>query len=102
MATILPGIFLIGYNVGTGSITAMAKAGANFGLELLWTVGLSCLITYYLMVLFGRFTLVSGYTAIQGIKHFIHPGFAKFLILALSGIILTALVGVLGIIAPVS
>ena len=28
VASLLPGIFLIGYNVGTGSITAMSKAGA--------------------------------------------------------------------------
>ncbi|MBW2567067.1 MAG: divalent metal cation transporter, partial [Deltaproteobacteria bacterium] len=37
-ASLLPGIFLIGYNVGTGSVTAMSKAGANFGTDLLWAV----------------------------------------------------------------
>ncbi len=31
--SILPGIFLIGYNIGTGSLTAMSKAGANFWLR---------------------------------------------------------------------
>ena len=28
LALFLPGIFLLGFNLGTGSVTAMAKAGA--------------------------------------------------------------------------
>lgn len=27
-----PGIFAIGYTIGTGSVTSMAKAGADYGL----------------------------------------------------------------------
>ena len=46
IASIMPGIFIIGYNVGTGSVTSMSKAGANFGYDLLWTVLVSCIITY--------------------------------------------------------
>ncbi len=64
IASILPGIFLIGYNVGTGSVTSMSKAGANFGLDLLWTIFISCLITYYLISLFSRYTMVTGETII--------------------------------------
>ncbi len=101
MASILPGIFLIGYNVGTGSVTSMSKAGANFGLDLLWTVLISCLITYYLIVLFSRYTMVTGETIIQGIKKHIHPGLAILLISALSIIIVSALTGLLGILADV-
>ncbi len=101
IASILPGIFLIGYNVGTGSITSMSKAGANFGFSLLWTVLISCIITYYLISLFSRYTMVTGETAIQGIKKHIHPNIAILLIVALSVIILTALVGVLGILSEV-
>ncbi|MDR1962414.1 MAG: hypothetical protein LBQ50_01385 [Planctomycetaceae bacterium] len=44
-ASLMPGLFLVGYNIGTGSITSMAKGGANFGLDLLWAVLLSCLAT---------------------------------------------------------
>jgi predicted TIM-barrel enzyme len=29
LALFLPGIFLLGFNIGTGSVTAMAKAGAD-------------------------------------------------------------------------
>ena len=99
--SILPGIFLIGYNIGTGSVTAMSKAGANFGLDLLWAILVSCLITYYLIVLFSRYTMVTGQTFIQGVKDHIHPSVTLVLIAALSIIILSALIGLLGIIAEV-
>ena len=36
LASIAPGVFLIGYNIGTGSITTMAAAGAEFGMALVW------------------------------------------------------------------
>jgi Mn2+/Fe2+ NRAMP family transporter len=101
IASILPGIFIIGYNVGTGSITSMSKAGANFGLDLIWAVAISCLVTYYLILLFSRYTMVTGETFIEGVKRHIHPGLAIFLIVVLSLIILGALMGVLGIIAEV-
>jgi len=35
LASLMPGIFLIGYNIGTGSLTAMSKAGANYGTGIL-------------------------------------------------------------------
>jgi Mn2+/Fe2+ NRAMP family transporter len=101
IASILPGIFLIGYNVGTGSVTSMSKAGANFGLELLWTIFISCLITYYLITLFSRYTMVTNETIIQGIKNHIHPVLAIALIVSLSVIILSALMGLLGVVAEV-
>lgn len=97
----MPGIFLIGYNVGTGSVTAMSKAGANFGMDLLWAVLVSCVITYYLMSLFSRYTMVTGQTAIEGFKRHIHPAFTIVLIVLLSVIIVSALMGVLSIIADV-
>jgi len=100
-ASLLPGIFLIGYNVGTGSVTAMSKAGANFGTDLLWAVLVSCVMTFYLMSLSSRFTMVTGMTLIEGFRRYIHPGFAILMMVALSGIILSALIGVLGIIADV-
>ena len=101
VASILPGIFLIGYNVGTGSITSMSKSGANFGLDLLWSILISCVITYYLITLFSSYTMASGKTIIQGIKKHIHPLLAITLVVALSIIIVTALIGVLGIISEV-
>lgn len=48
LALFLPGIFLLGFNTGMGSVTTMAKAGATYGMSLLWTVLISCAATYTL------------------------------------------------------
>ncbi len=101
IASLLPGIFLIGYNIGTGSVSSMSKAGANYGMTLLWAVLISCVATFYLMTLFSRYTMVTGETAIAGFRRHIHPAYAIGLLAALSLIIITALVGVLSIISEV-
>ena len=80
----LPGIFLLGFNIGTGSVTAMAKAGADYGMSLLWTIVASCLTTYFLIHLYSRFTLVTGETALQAFRKYIHPAVGIFFIVALS------------------
>ncbi|MBQ7188840.1 MAG: Nramp family divalent metal transporter [Kiritimatiellae bacterium] len=63
-----PGIFAIGYTIGTGSVTAMATAGAKYGLQLLWVLFLSCLFSGLLMDAYGRFAVVTGNTSLQGIR----------------------------------
>jgi Mn2+/Fe2+ NRAMP family transporter len=45
-----PGLFLIGYNIGTGSITTMSKTGADHGMGLFWVLVLSSVFTYILFV----------------------------------------------------
>ncbi|MDD2598168.1 MAG: divalent metal cation transporter [Kiritimatiellae bacterium] len=99
--SLMPGIFLIGYNIGTGSLTAMSKAGANFGCDLLWAVLLSCLITWYLINFFSRFTMASGMTAMEAYHRHIHPAYAWILWGALSVIILSALMAMLGLLTDV-
>lgn len=96
-----PGLFLIGYNIGTGSITTMAKAGADFGMSLFWVVFLSSVFTYVLMVAYGQVTLVSGKTALYNIKTHIPYGkpIALYIIIALITGELLALMGILGIAA---
>jgi Mn2+/Fe2+ NRAMP family transporter len=96
---VLPGIFLIGYNIGTGSITAMSKAGASFGTSLLWTILLSCVITFYLLDRFSFYTIVTGETFINGIRKHIHPSVSWFLTVALVIIILAAILGLMGILS---
>jgi len=73
----LPGIFLLGFNIGTGSVTAMAKAGATYGMSLLWTILLSCLVTYFMIVVYGRYTLITGETALYAFRKHIHPALPK-------------------------
>ena len=74
LSLIGPGIFAIGYTIGTGSVTSMAKAGADYGLGLLWVLALSCLFSGVLMTAYGRFAAVTGETTLHGIVRFLPGG----------------------------
>ena len=63
-----PGIFAIGYTIGTGSVTSMAKAGADYGLGLLWVLALSCLFSGVLMEAYGRMAAVTGETSLHAMR----------------------------------
>ena len=63
-----PGIFAIGYTIGTGSVTSMAKAGADYGLGLLWVLALSCLFSGVLMEAYGRMAAVTGETSLRAMR----------------------------------
>jgi len=62
----------------------MAKAGADYGMTLLWTIVASCLCTFFLINLYGRYTLVTGETALQAFRKHIHPAVGIYFILALT------------------
>lgn len=102
LALILPGLFLLGFNIGTGSVTSMAKAGAEHGMTLLWTIVASCLCTFFMINLYGRYTIVTGETALQAFKKHIHPGVAIFFMAALTTGVCGSVMGVMGIVAEVS
>ena len=97
----LPGIFLLGFNIGTGSVTSMAKAGASYGMELLWTIVASCLTTYFMISLYGKYTLVTGETALQAFRKHVHPAFGLFFIIALTAGVSGSVMGVMGIVAEI-
>ena len=101
LALFLPGIFLLGFNLGTGSVTAMAKAGADYGMTLLWTIVASCLCTFFMINLYGRYTLVTGETALEAFKKHIHPLVGLYFILALSLGVAGSVMGVMGIVADI-
>jgi Mn2+/Fe2+ NRAMP family transporter len=96
-----PGLFLIGYNIGTGSVTTMAKTGAEYGMGLFWTLILSCIFTYVLMVAYGKVTLVTGRTALFNFKKELKWGWVLSLYIIIALIVgeLLALMGVMGIVA---
>ena len=100
LTAIGPGLFLIGYNIGTGSITTMAKVGAEHGMTLTWALVLSCIFTYILMVAYGQTTLVSGKTALSTIKSNLIYGkiLAIYILIALIIGELLALMGIFGIV----
>ena len=101
LALFLPGIFLLGFNLGTGSVTAMAKAGAEYGMTLLWTIVASCLCTFFMINLYGRYTLVTGETALQAFKKHIHPAVGIYFIAALTLGVAGSVMGVMGIVADI-
>lgn len=101
IALFLPGIFLLGFNIGTGSVTAMAKSGADYGMSLLWTIVASCLCTFFMINLYGRYTLVTGETALQAFKKHIHPGVGIFFLVALTTGVCGSVMGVMGIVADI-
>ncbi len=102
LALFLPGIFLLGFNIGTGSVTAMAKAGATYGMSLLWTIVASCVATYFMINVYGRLTLVTGETALQAFRRHIHPLVGAFFIVALTAGVSGSVMGVMGIVAEMS
>ena len=102
IALFLPGIFLLGFNIGTGSVTAMAKAGATYGMSLLWTIVASCLATFFMINLYSRYTMVTGETALQAFRKHIHPAVGIFFILALTTGVMGSVMGVMGIVADIS
>ena len=102
LALFLPGIFLLGFNLGTGSVTAMAKAGAEYGMTLLWTIVASCLCTFFMINIYGRYTLITGETALQAFKKHIHPVVGMYFIAALSLGVAGSVMGVMGIVAEIS
>ena len=101
LQSLLPGIFLFGFTVGTGSVTAMAKAGADYGMSLLWTIFLSCMITALMIHWFGKFTLQTGETALNAFRKHIHPAVSIFFIITLTAHVCGSVIGVMGIIADI-
>lgn len=101
LALFLPGIFLLGFNIGTGSVTAMAKAGADYGMSLLWTIVASCLCTFFMINQYGRYTLITGETALEAFRKHLHPSVGIFFIVALTAGVCGSVMGVMGIVAEI-
>lgn len=72
-----PGIFAIGYTIGTGSVTSMIVAGSRFGMGLFWVLILSCFFSGILIYVFGKYSLVTGDTALFAFRK--HLKFGKLL-----------------------
>lgn len=94
-----PGIFAIGYTIGTGSVTSMIVAGSTYGMQLLWVLTLSCLFSWVLMEAYGRYYLVTGETALYAFRKRLKFG-SIIAILIIIGITFgqwNSLIGILGI-----
>ncbi|MCE5249434.1 Nramp family divalent metal transporter [bacterium] len=99
MLSVGPGIFCIGYTIGTGSVTSMAKAGSQFGMELTWVLFLSCLFSWVLMEAYGRLAVITGETSMHGFRNGLRFG-KPLAIITMTGVIIAqwnSLTGILGL-----
>ncbi len=98
-----PGIFAIGYTIGTGSVTSMIVAGSTYGMQLLWVLLLSCIFSGLLMYAYGNYALISGETALFSFKKHIKGGkiLAILIIVGISFGQWNSLMGILGISANI-
>ena len=98
-----PGIFAIGYTIGTGSVTSMIVAGSTYGMQLLWVLLISCVFSGLLMYAYGNYALISGETALYGFKKHIKGGkiIAILIIIGISFGQWNSLMGILGISASI-
>ena len=100
-ASIAPGLFLIGYNIGTGSITTMASSGAAYGMSMIWPLLLSCLFTYFLVMLFGRYTSITGMTILSSFRKYFGVGVAAFVLASLLISEWISCMGLMGVVTQV-
>jgi Mn2+/Fe2+ NRAMP family transporter len=98
LSTVGPGIFLIGYNIGTGSVTTMAASGSRYGMSLFWALFLSCVFTFVMLVAYGKYTIVTDRTAISSYKTYFGKAISIFVMFGLILGEIAALMGIMGIV----
>jgi Mn2+/Fe2+ NRAMP family transporter len=98
IAVVGPGLFVLGYTIGTGSVTTMATSGAAYGMTLTWAVALSCLFTFFLIVGISRLTIVGDRPFISAVREQFGRGIALFLIFSLMLTVITSIMGISAIV----
>jgi len=96
-----PGIFCVGYSIGTGSIVSMSTAGSIYGMSLFWALILACVLSFVMMEAYGRYTIVSGETALFAYKKRFPAGHAIAIITFIALVIaeVMALIGIVGVLS---
>ncbi|MCK4343940.1 MAG: Nramp family divalent metal transporter [Bacteroidales bacterium] len=77
----------------------MAKAGSEFGMQLLWVLALSVLFAWVLMEAYGRYAVVTGETAIHSFRKKIKHGNILAIIIVVGVVVgqWNSLTGILGL-----
>ncbi len=101
LVSILPGLFIVGYVVGTGSVTSMVVAGARYGMSFTWALFLSCFFTFILLIAISRITIVTGQTIMYNIKQHIGWFASVFIIIGLMVTVISSIMGVMAVVAQV-
>jgi len=63
-----PGLIIAGSIVGSGELIATTAVGAEAGFVLLWLIIIGCLIKVFVQIEFGRYTITSGRTTLDGLN----------------------------------
>lgn len=63
-----PGLIIAGSIVGSGELIATTAVGAEAGFVLLWLIIIGCVIKVFVQIEFGRFTITSGRTTLDGLN----------------------------------
>lgn len=100
-ASVAPGVFMIGYVIGTGSVTTMASAGADYGMSLTWTLVLASLFTHIMVVALSRLTILTGETTLFTFRNHFGKPVTIFLIASLMVTQLASIIGVMAIVSDV-
>lgn len=70
-----PGLIIAAAIVGSGELVATTSTGAVAGFSLLWLIIIGCMIKVYTQIEFGRFSIVTGRTTMQGLNEVPGPRF---------------------------
>jgi manganese transport protein len=101
LQSILPGLFIVGYVIGTGSVTSMVVAGARYGMSFTWALFMSCLFTFVLLIAISKITIVTGRTIMFNIKAHIGWFASIFIIIGLMVTVISSIMGVMAVVAQV-
>jgi Mn2+/Fe2+ NRAMP family transporter len=71
-----PGLIVAGSIVGSGELIATTRTGAEAGFVLLWLIAIGCVIKVFCQVEFGRYSLVTGLTTMDGLAEVPGPRIA--------------------------
>ncbi|MCA9204419.1 MAG: Nramp family divalent metal transporter [Planctomycetales bacterium] len=63
-----PGLIVAGSIVGSGELIATTKTGAEAGFSLLWLIVIGCVIKVFVQVEFGRYTITTGRSTMEGLS----------------------------------
>lgn len=74
IALVGPGLICLGFTIGTGSVTSMVKSGSEYGTSLFWALALSAFFTFVMSDAYGRHAVITGDTAIHGVKNHLKGG----------------------------
>jgi Mn2+/Fe2+ NRAMP family transporter len=73
-----PGLVIAGSIVGSGELIGTTSTGGKAGFALLWLIIIGCLIKVFVQVEFGRYSIVTGKTTMEGLNEVPGPRTARF------------------------